>query len=187
MTNLFKNALNLKLVKCIMISVGFIFISHCLTAQTMSGQWPAILYAPPNKSPYKWFRNGTVISGATNNVYTVTQNGTYYSTFGDCVAGAGSTVPIIMTQGVSTDLSVAISPITRTTAKGETQSFVVTVSNIGPTAASNASVRVTIPDGRSHLGHNASQGAYTPAISIWEVGSLAIGASATLTIDVAIN
>lgn len=71
---------------------------------------------------------------------------------------------------------------------GDVVRYTITVTNKGPGAASNVEVTDQLPAGVTYKPtYTVSQGTYTPATGIWTVGSLANGASATLTIDVTVN
>lgn len=65
---------------------------------------------------------------------------------------------------------------------GETETYTVTVTNTGPDTATSVLVNDQLPSGFSFVGSSASVGAYNATTGTWTVGSLANGASATLTI-----
>jgi len=63
---------------------------------------------------------------------------------------------------------------------GDTINFVITVANIGPDAATHVQLTDVLPAGLSLLANAPSQGTYTAASGVWDVGTLALGGSATL-------
>jgi len=67
----------------------------------------------------------------------------------------------------------------------QTVTFTVTVTNDGPTAATGVAVSDAQPSGLSFQTATASQGTYSSGV--WTVGSLAVGASATLKIPAVVN
>ncbi|MDJ0727541.1 MAG: GEVED domain-containing protein [Prochloraceae cyanobacterium] len=68
---------------------------------------------------------------------------------------------------------------------GDTVTFTVTLTNSGPTDASNVQVRDTIPAGLSNVVTNVSTGSFTNGV--WSVPSLANGTNATLTITATVD
>ena len=74
---------------------------------------------------------------------------------------------------------------------GQNATFTITITN-NPDIdrASNATgvqVRDPIPSGTSFVSATPSQGTYDPATGLWNVGALAVGASATLQLTVQVN
>ncbi|MFO8034766.1 MAG: DUF11 domain-containing protein, partial [Candidatus Bipolaricaulota bacterium] len=65
---------------------------------------------------------------------------------------------------------------------GTDVTFTVTVTNLGPSEATGVEVIDELPSGYSYVSSIASQGTYTSGTGVWEVGSLADGATATLDI-----
>ena len=65
---------------------------------------------------------------------------------------------------------------------GDTITFTVTLTNAGPDDATNVQVRDLLPAGLTFVSAAPAQGTYTPASGLWDVGSLAAGATTTLAI-----
>lgn len=65
---------------------------------------------------------------------------------------------------------------------GQDVTFTVTVKNDGPNTATNVAVADSLPAGLTFKSSSATNGAYVSGTGVWTVGTLAIGASATLTI-----
>ncbi|MFC3196333.1 gliding motility-associated C-terminal domain-containing protein, partial [Parapedobacter deserti] len=65
--------------------------------------------------------------------------------------------------------------------------FTIEVSNAGPHDASGVEVIERLPSGYTLVSHEASIGTYDPGSGVWQVGSLANGATALLEITVTVN
>lgn len=62
--------------------------------------------------------------------------------------------------------------------------FTIQVANQGPDAATNVAVADTLPPGLVFQGSTADQGSYDPATGLWSVGSLGVGQTVQLELDV---
>lgn len=60
--------------------------------------------------------------------------------------------------------------------------FTIELRNNGPNAASGVAVSEELPAGLTYISHVVSQGAYNPATGRWDVGSLNLAGTATLTL-----
>jgi len=65
---------------------------------------------------------------------------------------------------------------------GDTVTFTLTLSNMGPSAASGVQVASPLPAGLTFVGATASQGGYDPVSGLWTVGNVAPGSPLTLQI-----
>jgi uncharacterized repeat protein (TIGR01451 family) len=65
---------------------------------------------------------------------------------------------------------------------GDTVAFTLTVTNAGPSPASGVTATDQLPAGLTFLSASASQGSYSSGNGQWSVGTVAVGAIATLTI-----
>jgi uncharacterized repeat protein (TIGR01451 family) len=90
-------------------------------------------------------------------------------------------------QCLTADLSLTVSPNTDTKNKGETITYVYTLSNAGPDDAPTAKAKIKIPANTTFLSANPSQGTYTQSNGVWNVGNVANGTSKTLTVNVRVN
>jgi uncharacterized repeat protein (TIGR01451 family) len=70
---------------------------------------------------------------------------------------------------------------------GSTVAFTVTVSNTGPSGATNMAVADTLPAGFTFASATPSQGSYDSGTGQWSVGPLAAGANATLALQGTVN
>src|SRR5262249_35770638 len=66
---------------------------------------------------------------------------------------------------------------------GYTITFTVTVTDAGPNAATNVQLTDLLPAGLSLVSSTPSQGSYSGASGLWDVGTLANGGSATLQLQ----
>ncbi|MDX5362065.1 MAG: DUF11 domain-containing protein, partial [Alphaproteobacteria bacterium] len=82
------------------------------------------------------------------------------------------------------DLSLTLAAAVQPPAIGESVPVTVTVSNAGPGATSGVGVAVPVPAGLTLLGHDGGP-AFASGTGLWTVGTLAAGASATLTLHLA--
>ena len=89
--------------------------------------------------------------------------------------------------GTSLDLSIVKTVDNNTPLEGATINYTLTVTNAGPSTATNIQVNDTLPGGVTFVSNTSSQGTYTTGTGIWDVGSVANGGSATLTITVSVN
>ncbi len=70
---------------------------------------------------------------------------------------------------------------------GEEISFEITVTNDGPDNATNVRVVDQLQSGYSFVSYTATAGTYNAGTAFWDIGTLANGASETLTINVTVN
>jgi len=67
--------------------------------------------------------------------------------------------------------------------EGDTVIFQIEVTNNGPDLATNVSLIDTLPAGLTLTGGDVSQGTYTIATGVFDIGNLASGATAVLTLE----
>jgi uncharacterized repeat protein (TIGR01451 family) len=82
------------------------------------------------------------------------------------------------------DLAMAVAASAGTAAAGANFSWTVTVSNTGPSAATNVAVTDVLPAGVTFVSSTPSQGTYANGTGAWTIGAIASGANATLTLTV---
>jgi uncharacterized repeat protein (TIGR01451 family) len=85
------------------------------------------------------------------------------------------------------DLSLTKGVDNATPNVGDTVTFTITLNNQGPNAATNISVQDVLPVGLAFVSSNATAGSYTAGTGLWAVGTLANGATATLTIQATVT
>ena len=89
--------------------------------------------------------------------------------------------------GQGADLSITKTVSNPNPAEGETISYTLTVTNSGPSDATGVQVNDPLPAGLTYSSSSATQGSYNSGTGIWTVGSLNVGASASLTITAQVN
>jgi uncharacterized repeat protein (TIGR01451 family)/fimbrial isopeptide formation D2 family protein len=119
------------------------------------------------------------ISAFNDNSYERTGSGS--TTLGQLNDYAASDAASFTTR--SADLVVTKTVSNATPNVGDTITYLITVTNNGPDAATGVRMTDTFPTaGLDFVDADPSQGSYNAGTGIWEVGSLASGASATLEI-----
>ncbi|RYD90517.1 MAG: DUF11 domain-containing protein, partial [Sphingobacteriales bacterium] len=166
---------------------GYTFVSSSATAGTY------------NNADGKWTL-GTVNNAATATLTItarVNATGVYTNT------ATASAITADPTPGNSASATPVPVPITdlkviKTAAKdiinnaasvnpGDTETFTITVTNTGPSAATNVVATDIIPNGYTYSNSTPSVGVYNQTTGKWTIGNLANGASATLTINAIIK
>lgn len=84
--------------------------------------------------------------------------------------------------GAAADLQITKTAGAASILLGASVKFTVTVTNLGPNIGSTLIVTDTLPAGLTYVSHTASAGIYSVATGLWTLGSLAVGASQTLTL-----
>ena len=89
--------------------------------------------------------------------------------------------------GQLADLGVALNANQTSVNEGDPVTFTVTVTNLGPTAASGVTVAAGLANGLTLETSTPSQGTYSSGSGAWAVGNLAVSASATLTLTTTVD
>jgi len=84
--------------------------------------------------------------------------------------------------GGNADLSITKTVSASTVVRGTAVTFTVKVTNNGAGAASSVVVNDLLPSGFSFSSSSATTGSYSSSTGVWTIGSMANGATATLTI-----
>lgn len=125
--------------------------------------------------------NGTANSTITNTA-TVTGQELTDPDPTDNTASATVTVGGVTGQVQTADIEVAKIVNNPTPRVGDPIAFTVTAHNAGPDAATGVTVGDVMPAGLTYISHVASQGSYNPTTGAWTIGSMANGATVTLTV-----
>ena len=80
------------------------------------------------------------------------------------------------------DLSLIKTVSDATPNVGDTITFTVTLTNIGPDAATSVQVQDLLPAGLTFVSANPSQGSYDTVTGLWDVGTVTTGTPQTLSI-----
>lgn len=115
-------------------------------------------------------------TGVGSNGRTINNGSDYESV--DCFA---------FSPTITADLNVGKTVDDATPAEGAAISYTVTVSNAGPGPATVVQVMDLLPAGVSFFAASPGQGTYDPLAGDWYVGSLAAGASASLTLQALVD
>ena len=87
----------------------------------------------------------------------------------------------------SADIGVTTEVDNATPRELDTINYTITVTNSGPDNSVGIKITDQIPNGLTYLDNNPSQGSYDADESVWSVGDIANGASATLVVTVRVN
>ena len=71
--------------------------------------------------------------------------------------------------------------------EGDTVTFQIEVTNNGPDTATNVSLIDQLPAGLTYVSDTGAGGVYDPVTGLWTIGSLASGATATITISATVD
>ncbi|MEQ8676771.1 MAG: PKD domain-containing protein [Aggregatilineales bacterium] len=123
-----------------------------------------------------------VSAGIANNTATVSASETDANT-----ADNLSTASVTISSTPQADISVTIGVDNPAPVEGATISYNVTITNNGTSGATGVQVNDFLPAGVTYVSNTPSQGTYTSGTGIWDVGTLANGATATLTITATVN
>ncbi|MBL7977023.1 MAG: DUF11 domain-containing protein, partial [Bacteroidetes Order II. Incertae sedis bacterium] len=85
------------------------------------------------------------------------------------------------------DLKLLKTASSASVAPGQTLTYTLTLTNEGTASATGVVVRDVLPTAVSYVNSVASQGSYDNGTGLWTVGTVAVGASLTLTITVTVN
>lgn len=136
---------------------------------------------------------GTLVSGGSTTMgiqatvnagtggTTITNTATGSSALPDLVASNNSAAAIITVNLVPVDTAITLTAADNNPYETQTFTYTVTVTNNGPNTANGLQVTFPLPPTFTFQSQTASQGAYSA--SVWTIGSLANGASATLTVQ----
>src|SRR5262249_11148035 len=133
---------------------------------------------------------GTVAAGATQTLTitaTVTSPNPQANTAGVSHSDQFDPNPANNTDTASVNPQEADLALVKTVSNprpnvGDTVTFPGTLTDNGPSAATGVRVTDLLPAGLAFVTASPSQGTYTAATGLWDVGSLAKGAQATLTL-----
>lgn len=138
---------------------------------------------------------GSLPKGATATLQLIAQvNGTGNYTDVATITGneldiqpANNSSSAVTTPAPVVDLQIVQTASVAKVNKGEAMWFDLTVTNNGPSPATQVQVTDLLPAGYTYTGSNASAGSYNAANGQWNIGNLPMGGNATLRIMVQVN
>ncbi|HEV2028613.1 MAG TPA: sortase [Candidatus Dormibacteraeota bacterium] len=95
---------------------------------------------------------------------------------------AGATV-----TPVSADIAIGKTVDNPTGTFGSNVTFTITAKNNGPSNATGVQVTDLLPSGLTYVSHATAAGTYNPITGIWDIGAIANGATATLTVTATVT
>jgi uncharacterized repeat protein (TIGR01451 family) len=95
---------------------------------------------------------------------------------------SNTVVAPLVIVATAADIRVRKSVSDPTPAVGSNVTFTITAKNLGPNAATGVQVKDLLPPGLTFVSATPSQGTYTPGTGVWDIGSLALNATATLRV-----
>ncbi len=103
----------------------------------------------------------------------------------DAVVSVEETAPVNVT--LDADLVMDMDVDNATPLINENITFTVTLTNDGPNSATGTSVIDLLPPGLTFISSTPSQGSYTPATGLWDIGAISSGSSVTLDITARVD
>jgi uncharacterized repeat protein (TIGR01451 family) len=100
---------------------------------------------------------------------------------------SGTSIATLNLVPAAADIAMTKSVSNATPAVGTTVTFTVTAHNFGPNPTASLQVTDLLPSGLTFVSASATQGTYTAGTGIWDVGVLAVGATATLHITATVT
>jgi uncharacterized repeat protein (TIGR01451 family) len=89
----------------------------------------------------------------------------------------------VTTEVKQANLGLAVSADKTTASMGDRVRFTVVLTNAGPAGASQVQVTDSVPVGFTFAAASATSGSYNSGTGVWDLDSVRVGASYTLTID----
>jgi len=173
---------------------GMTFVSASSTPDAPSGNydaatgiWTVGALAVNGVATLRIIATPIVAGQLTNTAEVATSDQTDpNSTPGNNVPGEDDQASVIIVAQQA-DLSLTKAVDNPTPNRGQTIVFTTTLSNAGPSTATNIQVRDQLPGGLTLQSSNPSAGTYNATTGIWTVPTLATGANATLRLTAVVN
>ncbi len=148
------------------------------TYNSVSGLWTVA--SVTTSAPLTLVLQGTVVdAGQIINTATITHSDQFDPDTSNNSASAPET-------SQEADLALAKAVNDPTPNVGETITYTVTLSNLGPTDATNVEVRDELPDGVTFVSASPSEGTYNSTTGLWTVGSVITSTPETLVVSATI-
>ncbi|MBN8590077.1 MAG: DUF11 domain-containing protein [Rhodothermia bacterium] len=149
---------------------------------SVPGGTPLVLN-PPFLSPIAYSLTALPADGTTK---TVTAT---FSSSALCVGTKDYFAPTSCSSGGAgqPDLKLLKTASSSSVNSGQTLTYTITLTNEGTASATGVVIRDVLPAAVAYVSSSASQGSYNNATGLWTVGTVAVGASLTLTLTVTVN
>ena len=176
------------------LPAGMMFVSASSTPAVPSGGYDSITgiwtigaIAVNGTATLRIIATPTVAGQLTNTAEVATsEQADPNSTPGNNVPGEDDQNSVIIVAQQA-DLSLTKTVDNPTPNRGQTIVFTTTLSNAGPSTATNIQVRDLLPGGLTLQSSNPSVGSYNATTGIWTLPTLATGANATLRLTAVVN
>ena len=103
----------------------------------------------------------------------------------DTVVSVEETAPVTVT--LDADLSLDLGVDNATPLINDNITFTITLTNDGPNNAPQSAVTDLLPSGLTYISSTPSQGSYTSATGLWDIGAISNGGSVTLDITARVD
>lgn len=112
--------------------------------------------------------------------------------FATAVVTSGSDLVLLNAVAISASTTVADLELTKTvnspvSGEGQTVSFTLNLFNRGPNISNATQVRDLLPAGLTFVSASTNNGSYNSSTGIWNVSTLPVNSTATLTINATVN
>jgi len=124
-----------------------------------------------------------LVNAAGNYTNTAVISGTL---FDPVIANNTATITPVPVAA-SSDLQITKTVNNNTAIAGSNIVFTLTATNIGPSNATGITVNDILPSGYTYVSNIPSSGTYNNVTGIWNIGAMATGASATLTVTATVK
>jgi uncharacterized repeat protein (TIGR01451 family) len=115
-----------------------------------------------------------------------TSTGQPFNTAGDCTSYAAHGGQLISTTAPA-DLGLSKTVSNATPNVGQTVTFTVTLTDLGPNPATNVTVSDLLPAGLGFVSATPSQGTYVPATGVWTIGTVTTSTQQTLQVQAQVD
>jgi uncharacterized repeat protein (TIGR01451 family) len=129
-------------------------------------------------------QGGIAVDGSGNAYVTGSTRSTDFPTLNQYQTFQGGDDAFVTKISASADIAITKTSDNLTSKVGETFNFTVTATNNGPLGASGLKIMDLLPAALAYQSSTASKGAYISGTGIWDIGTLANGETATLTVGV---
>ncbi|HRK72626.1 MAG TPA: DUF11 domain-containing protein, partial [Rhodothermales bacterium] len=126
------------------------------------------------------------LTALVNNTGAITNTAIVAATQPDPIP-SNNTSSAIVNASTAADVAVVKTVDQAAPKAGDTVNFTVKVTNYGPNTANNVAAQDLLPSGLTLVQSNATQGTYAGATGVWNIGTLAVGQSSTLTLTVKVE